>query len=203
MPPWPPRRAPEQDHALARGGDACLVVWSDYRGQAVGGGTNQSGGDIFGIRLDAAGQPLDAAPFLVAGGMGLQERPLVAWGTATAWLVLYQSQETGRRLLRHARPRRARERNRPGAGRDAADAAGGHLHSRHHRPAAVGVRPVARDPLPVPRGRVRHLPAGQRIGANGQFLDPAPIMLMDWVYGQTVTVVGPGEYLVAGPGLEQ
>jgi hypothetical protein len=82
----------QQDHALARGGDAYLVVWSDYRGQAVGGGTNQSGGDIFGIRVDATGQALDAAPFMVAGGMGLQDRPKVAWN-GSAWLVLYHSQE--------------------------------------------------------------------------------------------------------------
>ena len=27
----------QQDHAVARGGDQYLAVWSDYRGQAVGG----------------------------------------------------------------------------------------------------------------------------------------------------------------------
>ena len=42
----------QQDQAVARGGDQYLVVWSDYRGQSVGGGAQQSGGDIFGIRLD-------------------------------------------------------------------------------------------------------------------------------------------------------
>ena len=34
----------QQDHALARGGDAYLVVWSDYRGQTVGGGTTNANG---------------------------------------------------------------------------------------------------------------------------------------------------------------
>ncbi len=87
-----PETQSQQDHSVARGGDRYLVVWSDYRGQAVGGGTNQSGGDIFGIRLDAAGNPIDPMPFLVAGGMGLQRYPLVAWN-GSAWLVVYISQD--------------------------------------------------------------------------------------------------------------
>jgi hypothetical protein len=189
----------QQDHALARGGDACLVVWSDYRGQAVGGGTNQSGGDIFGIRLDAAGQPLDAAPFLIAGGMGLQDRPRVAW-SGTAWLVLYQSQEpvdgyygTRVRAVRVS------------AAGQVLDATPLTLPAGAFTPDTIGLQLSGQAGQWLVTRCLYHADgygtylAGQRIGANGQFLDAAPVMLLDWVYGQTVTVVGPGEYLVAGP----
>ncbi len=66
------------DHSIARGGDQYLVAWTDFRGRSSGSQTAQSDGDIFGIRLDSAGNPVDAAPFLIAGGMGLQQRPRVA-----------------------------------------------------------------------------------------------------------------------------
>ena len=82
----------QQDHSIARGGDQFLVVWSDYRARSSGGQTIQSDGDIFGIRLDADGSPIDAAPFLVAGGMGLQRFPTVAWNDQN-WLVLFESQD--------------------------------------------------------------------------------------------------------------
>lgn len=189
----------QQDHALARGGDACLVVWSDYRGQAVGGGTNQSYGDIFGIRLDAAGQPLDAAPFLIAGGMGLQDRPRVAWN-GTAWLVLYQSQEpvdgyygTRVRAVRVS------------AAGQVLDATPLTLPAGAFTPDTIGLQLSGQAGQWLVTRCLYHADgygtylSGQRIGGNGQFLDAAPTMLMDWVYGQTVTVVGPGEYLVAGP----
>ncbi len=45
----------QQDHSIAKGGDQYLVAWSDYRAQSSGASTNQSGGDVFAIRLDATG----------------------------------------------------------------------------------------------------------------------------------------------------
>jgi hypothetical protein len=189
----------QQDHALARGGDAYLVVWSDYRGQAVGGGTNQSGGDIFGIRVDAAGQALDAAPFMVAGGMGLQDRPKVAWN-GEAWLVLYHSQEPvdgyfGTRV----------QAVRVSAAGQVLDTTPLTLPAGTFTPDTIGLQLSGQAGQWLVTRCLYHEDgygtylSGQRIGANGQFLDAAPVMLMDWVYGQTVTVVGPGEYLVAGP----
>ena len=40
---------------------------------------------------------------------------------------------------------------------------------------------------------------GQRISGAGVVLDVAPVVLNDWVYGQTRTLIANGEYLVVGP----
>lgn len=194
-----PAAGSQQAPASARGGDLVLVVWSDQRGRAVGGSSAQGDGDVFGIRLDAAGQPVDAAPFLVAGGMGLQDRPLVAWN-GSAWLVVYRSQ----------------------------DPAGGYFATRLRavRVAADGTRldtlpltltPGAFEPddigLQVAGGGGQWLVtrclyhgdgygtylAGQRVGGNGQLLDAAPVLLQDWVYGSTISLHAGGAFLVAGP----
>lgn len=189
----------QQEHTVAKGGAQYLVVWSDYRGRSAGGQSVQGDGDILGIRLDTDGAPIDAAPFLIAGGMGLQQRPTVAWNGQT-WLVVYTSQ----------------------------DPVGGYYDNRLRgvRVSAHGVVLDATPILfPVPQysagpiglqvagqggqwlvtrcvyhddGYGTYL-AGQRIADNGQFLDASPSMLLDWVYGQTKTVVANGEYLVAGP----
>ena len=56
----------QQDQASAGGGQQVLVVWSDYRSQVSSGSTGQSQGDIFGVRIDAAGQAIDPAPFVIS-----------------------------------------------------------------------------------------------------------------------------------------
>ena len=189
----------QQDHAVARGGDQYLVAWSDYRGQSVGGGAQQSGGDIFGIRLDAQGNPVEAAPFLIAGGMGLQRFPHVAWNGDT-WLVVYISQ----------------------------DPVGGYFEDQM-RAVRVSALGEILDPTPIQFPPTQYIPntvglelsgqsgqwlitrciyhtdgygtflVGQRIDGNGTLVDTTPIMLMDWVYGGTKTIASNGEYLVAGP----
>lgn len=78
--------------AVARGGDVYLMVWADARARSSGSQTVQSDFDIFGIRMDASGNALDAAPFLIAGGMGYQHQPRVAWN-GQDWLVTLISQE--------------------------------------------------------------------------------------------------------------
>jgi hypothetical protein len=82
----------QQEHSIARGGDQYLIAWSDFRARSSGSQTIQSDGDIFGIRIDASGAPIDAMPFMIAGGMGLQRYPKVSWNGEN-WLVVYQSQD--------------------------------------------------------------------------------------------------------------
>lgn len=189
----------QQAHAAARGGDHVLVVWSDQRGRAVGGSSAQGDGDIFGLRVDAAGNPVDAAPFMVAGGMGLQDRPLVAWN-GSAWLVVYRSQdpvggyfETRLRAVRIA------------ADGTRLDATPLTLTPGAFTPDDIGLQVAGGGGQWLVTRCLYHEDgygtylAGQRVGANGQLLDGSPVMLQDWVYGRTVALWAGGEFLVAGP----
>jgi hypothetical protein len=190
----------QQDHAIARGGDQYLVVWSDYRARSNDSQTIQSDGDIFGIRLNAAGQPIDPAPFMIAGGMGLQRTPLVAWN-GQAWLVVYTSQDPTSGYFED-RMRGVRV-SAQGAILDstpilftppqyAAGTIGFGLSGQN------GQWLMTRCIYHEATGYGTYL-SGQRIDSSGALLDPTPVMLMDWVYGSAAVLVGPGEYLVAGP----
>jgi hypothetical protein len=189
----------QQDHAVCKGGDRYLVVWSDYRGQSVGGGAAQSSVDVFGIRLDAQGNPVDAAPFLIAGGMGVQSRPLVAWN-GSAWLVLYISQDpVGSYFDDEMRAVRV------SAAGQVLDTTPIGFPPTQFTPSTVGMQVTGQNGQWLITRCVYHADgygtylAGQRIDANGALLDPTPLVLMDWIYGGTVSLAANGEYLVAGP----
>lgn len=189
----------QQAHAAARGGDHILVVWSDTRGRAVGGSSVQGDGDIFGLRLDADGNPVDAVPFCVAGGMGLQDRPLVAWN-GNAWLVVYRSQDPvdGYFATRLRAVRIAAD----GARLDAVPLT---LTPGAFTPDDIGLQVAGGGGQWLVTRCLYHADgygtwlAGQRVGGAGQLLDAAPVMLQDWVYGRTVALWAAGEFLVAGP----
>lgn len=194
-----PAAGTQQEHVVVAGGSQLLAVWTDYRGQAVGGGTNQSGGDLFALRLDAAGNPLDAAPFLLAGGQGLQNHPHVAWN-GTAWLVLYESQEpVGGYYGTRVRAVRV------SAAGQVLDPTPLTLPEGTFTPDYVGLNVTGLNGQWLVTRCLYHddgygtYLSGQRIGASGEFLDPAPVMLIDWIYGLTVATTAGGEYLVAGP----
>lgn len=187
----------QQDHSVARGGNQYLVVWSDYRGQAAGGGTNQQGGEIFGIRLDASGAPVDAMPFRIAGGMGLQRQPIVAWN-GSAWLVLYVSQE----------PTEYYYEDRICAVRVSAagqvlDSAPIVLPADAFTPSTVGLNLTGQAGEWLITRAVYHSDGygnflgGQRISAGGTLLDATPLVLLDWIWGDTVALPSNGEYVVA------
>ena len=74
--------------AIARGGDTFLVVWSDKRSNPNGGiyFEFETSNDIYGVRLDATGNPLEPVSFPIAAGPGSQENPKVVWN-GTNWLV--------------------------------------------------------------------------------------------------------------------
>jgi hypothetical protein len=194
-----PAAGSQQEHSVARGGDVSLVVWSDYRARDAGSQSIQSDGDILGIRIDAAGNPLDAAPFMIAGGMGLQQRPQVAWN-GSAWLVVYISQdpvgEYFDNVLRAVRVSAAGQ---------VLDATPISFPPAQYSPSTLGLAVAGQQGQWLVTRCLYHADgygtslSGQRVGADGTLLDPTPLVLNDWVYGQTRTLVAGGEYLLVGP----
>jgi len=189
----------QQDHAIAKGGEQYLVVWSDYRARSSGSQSAQSDGDIFGIRVDADGNPMDPIPFVVGGGMGLQRYPSVAWNGAN-WLVLYQSQDpVGGYYETQVRAVRVSPQG------EVLDPAPILFPPTQFSPSTIGMTVAGQTGQWLVTRCVYHNDgygtylAGQRIDGSGQLLDASPLMLNDWVYGQTRTVIANGEYLVVGP----
>jgi hypothetical protein len=184
----------QQDQSSATGGGQTLVVWSDYRAQNVGNATNESAGDIFGLRLGADGQPIDAHPFAIDAGFGEQRYPVVAWNGEN-WLVAYRSQDPVGQYFEDR------------------------IRAVRVSPAGVVLDPtpllIASSDLPFRlAGRAGQwlisyslyhddgygtFIAGRRLGGDGTFLDATPLTLLDWSYGQSALVAAQDEYLVAGP----
>jgi PKD repeat protein len=75
---------------IAAGGGVTLAVWSDNRANSTGGYEGETSRDIYGMRFDAVGQPLDATPFPIAANPAAQEFPRVAWN-GTHFLVVFES----------------------------------------------------------------------------------------------------------------
>lgn len=189
----------QQDFAAAKGGEQYLVAWTDYRGRSVNSQTVQGDGDIFGIRVDQNGNAIDQVPFVIAGGMGLQQGPRVAWNGEN-WLVLYTSQvpENGffADRLRAVRVSPAGQ---------VLDATPVVIPPTQFTPDTIGLQVAGLDGQWLVTRCVYHndgfgtFLGGQRISGAGVLLDAAPVVLSDWVYGQTRTLVANGEYLVVGP----
>jgi len=79
--------------AVSCGGDTLFAVWTDNRANPDGPYTwseYETSRDIYGVRLDTAGNVLDAVPLAIVAGRSNQNHPKVAWN-GTNWLVVYQS----------------------------------------------------------------------------------------------------------------
>ncbi len=76
--------------AIARGGNTLLAVWSDARANVTGGYEGETSRDIYGMRLDLDGNPLDAVPIGIATGKASQDNPKVSWNGEN-WLVVFES----------------------------------------------------------------------------------------------------------------
>lgn len=189
----------QQDHSAARGGDQFLIAWSDYRARSVGGSAVQSDGDIFGIRIDASGAPIDSVPFLIAGGMGVQDKPMVAWNGEN-WLVAYTSQDP---VAGYFENRLRAVRVSPAG--QVLDATPLSFPDAQFGTSTIGLQIAGQSGQWLVTRCVYHgdgygtFLAGQRLNSAGQLLDPSPLMLQDWVYGQTKTLIANGEYVVIGP----
>ncbi len=189
----------QQGFAAAKGGEQYLIAWTDYRARSVSSQAIQSDGDVFGIRVDEDGNAIDAIPFLIAGGMGLQQKPRVAWNGEN-WLVLYTSQvpESGffADRLRAVRVSPAGQ---------VLDATPLVIPPTQFTPDTIGLQVAGLNGQWLVTRCVYHndgfgtFLGGQRISGAGVLLDAAPLVLSDWVYGETRTLVANGEYLVVGP----
>ncbi len=72
----------QQSAACAAGAGSSLLVFEDRRA---------GDSDLFGVRLDAGGVPLDPLPFPITKDPGNQTAPKVVWN-GQAWLVVYSNQ---------------------------------------------------------------------------------------------------------------
>ncbi len=81
--------ANQQAPDIAQGGDKFLVVWEDSRSIVSGGTESETGRDIYAMRLDAAGNPLDTTPIAVTAASASQWAPKVAWNGSN-WLVVFE-----------------------------------------------------------------------------------------------------------------
>ncbi len=80
---------------LVEGDGEYLLVWEDSRATLAGtlgnsGSTDSP--DLYGIRLDADGVPIDTVPFPVASGPWLETAPRAAYSDGQ-WLVAYNADE--------------------------------------------------------------------------------------------------------------
>ena len=76
--------------AIAQGGNTVLVVWTDGRANTTDTSGLETADDIYGMRFDAAGAPIDALPFSIATVQASQGQPQIAWN-GTNWLVMFES----------------------------------------------------------------------------------------------------------------
>jgi PKD repeat protein len=80
-----------------RGGDLVLVAWGDRRAYPPDASRFfdfETSSDIYAMRLDANGQPLETVPFPVTQARAAQSEPKVSWN-GTHWLVVYESVDLG------------------------------------------------------------------------------------------------------------
>ncbi len=77
--------------AIGRGGDLLLAAWADKRSNPDGLSYEfETSSDIYGMLLDAAGNPVTEVPFVISQVPGTQENPQVVWN-GTHWLVVFES----------------------------------------------------------------------------------------------------------------
>ncbi len=79
---------------VCQGGSTVLAVWSDNRANSTGGYEGETSWDIYGLRFDASGNPLETVPFAIAAGPASQKNPRVSWN-GTNWLVVFESVDFG------------------------------------------------------------------------------------------------------------
>src|SRR5919198_3863040 len=79
---------------IAAGGNTFLAVWQDKRALGVNQPVStfewETSSDIYAMRVDAAGKPLDKVPIVVTQEAASQKNPQVVWN-GTNWLVVFES----------------------------------------------------------------------------------------------------------------
>jgi hypothetical protein len=77
---------------LNSGGAGSLAVWIDHRAEHHSPLAGEGGPDVYGMRLDAAGQPLDQVALRMPFAVGDKLYAKAAWN-GTAWLVTWENQQ--------------------------------------------------------------------------------------------------------------
>ncbi|HEX6851455.1 MAG TPA: PKD domain-containing protein [Candidatus Polarisedimenticolaceae bacterium] len=80
--------------ALSAGGSSVLAVWSDGRANSAGGYYGETSRDIYAMRFDSQGAPLQVVPFVVTAARASQQIPRAAWN-GTSWLVVFETTTEG------------------------------------------------------------------------------------------------------------
>lgn len=80
----------QREPAIARGADGFLAVWSDMRSNPSYSFEYETSEDIYGVRLDPAGMPIETVSFAITQAPGAQGNPKVAWN-GTNWLVVFET----------------------------------------------------------------------------------------------------------------
>jgi hypothetical protein len=78
----------EYARSVASDGKIFLLTWTDDRN------VESQGLDIYGIRLDASGAPIDSAPFVICGAPGDQIQPTAAAAAGGDFLVVWADART-------------------------------------------------------------------------------------------------------------
>lgn len=77
-----PAAGVQKTPAISRGDASSLLVFED---------TRAGESDLFAVRVDAAGTPIDAVPFPITKDPANQRRPRISWN-GQSWLVLYENE---------------------------------------------------------------------------------------------------------------
>lgn len=86
--------ADQSSVSLSAGGGGFLAVWTDRRAQLSSlGASPETGLDVWGIRLDANGTPIDAVAFPILRLPGDDTAPRATWN-GSSWLVTWTTQST-------------------------------------------------------------------------------------------------------------
>lgn len=77
---------------IAAGGPGALAVWVDHRAEFTVPLANQGGPDVFAMRLDPNGAPLDPVAIRMPPQVGDKQFAKAAWNGST-WLVTWENQQ--------------------------------------------------------------------------------------------------------------
>lgn len=77
---------------IAPAGDGALVVWVDHRSEFHSPLQGEAAPDVFAIRVDEDGAPIDPVALRMPFAVGDKEEVRAAWN-GSAWLVIWQNQD--------------------------------------------------------------------------------------------------------------
>ena len=80
--------------AIAFADNTFLAVWSDGRANPTTFYEYETSRDLYAVRLDTAGNPIDPLPIALVAGPSSQDNPQLSWNGSN-WLVVFESYDVG------------------------------------------------------------------------------------------------------------